>query len=81
MSTFTEMVIQMRSRKILVTAVIGLLLISVVAPVVAFGESECEPTGIEDCTWQDWLVWLAEYFVWIMSRPDGPPPVPSCLVE
>jgi hypothetical protein len=71
----------MRSRKILVTVVAGLLLASLVGPAVAFCGINCdsEPTGIEDCTLQDWLEWLVKYTIWLMSRPDGPPPVPSCL--
>lgn len=68
----------MRSRKILVTIVAGLLLIGLFGPVVA-APARCNPLGIEDCTIQDWLEWLIEMFAWIMGRPDGPPPVPGCL--
>ena len=81
MSTFGELVIQMRSRKILVTVVVGLLIVSMVAPMVASCGSDCEPAGIEDCTWQDWLEWFVELLVWLAGRPDGPPPVPWCLLE
>lgn len=74
------MVIQMRSRKILVTIVVGLLLVGVVGPVIARSD-RCNPLSIEDCTLQDWLEWLIEMFQWLMGVPDGPPPVPGCLLE
>lgn len=72
----------MRSRKILVTIVAGLLLVSFVGPMVAAARSDCKPTDFEDCTLQDWLEWLIELFKWLIAgRPDGPPPVPWCLQE
>lgn len=74
------MVIQMRSRKILVAVLAGLLLIAVVGPVVTLCEGDTNTQGIEDCTMQDWLEWLAEMLNWIMSgRPNGGPPIPACI--
>jgi hypothetical protein len=74
------MVIQMRSRKILVAVLAGLLLITVVGPVVTLCEGDTSTQGIKDCTPLDWLKWLIEMMNWIMSgRPDGGPPIPECL--
>lgn len=67
----------MKSRKILVVALIGLLVVSFLGPVVALCQSGCNNT--DQCTIQDWMEWLVQYLLWLMGRPDGPPPVPYCL--
>ncbi|MBU7027586.1 MAG: hypothetical protein HXS48_11685 [Theionarchaea archaeon] len=71
----------MRSRKILVAMVAGLLLVSLIAPAVAV-RGNCNPTGPKECTLEDLLEWLIAYFQWLITgRPDGPPPVPWwCIV-
>jgi hypothetical protein len=74
------MVIQMRSRKILVAVVAGVLVVSFLGPAVAFCGNDCETTELEQCTIQDWLEWLAELFIWITGLPDGPPPIPGCII-
>ncbi len=66
----------MRSRKILVAMLVGLLLVSVFGPAVSAGYTGSRPNN---CSIQDIMEWLAKLFVWITSgRPDGPPPVPTC---
>ena len=74
------MVIQMRSRKILVAVVAGLLVVSFQGPVVAFCGDDCETAGIEECTIEELLEWLVELFIWIMGLPNGPPPIPGCII-
>ncbi|MBU7032588.1 MAG: hypothetical protein HXS53_08655 [Theionarchaea archaeon] len=71
----------MSSRKILIVVMAGLLLVTCLGPVIATCGDNCSTTELEDCTLQDWLDWLWDMFVWIMGRPDGPPPVPTCLIE
>jgi hypothetical protein len=71
------MVIQMRSRKILAAVLVGLLLVSALGPVVAFGE-DSDSLDYSTCTLVDWLQWFIEYMTWIINgRPNGPP-VPNC---
>ncbi|MBU7042608.1 MAG: hypothetical protein HXS47_03370 [Theionarchaea archaeon] len=69
----------MSSRKILIVVMIGLLSVTCLGPVIATCGDNCSTDGIEDCTPVDWLEWLWKMFIWLQSRPDGPPPVPSCL--
>ena len=66
----------MRSRKILVAVVIGLLLVGAIGPAVAVGDTEA--VDYSACTTSDWIQWFLQYLIWIANgRPNGPP-VPQC---
>ncbi|MBU7018055.1 MAG: hypothetical protein HXS44_11150 [Theionarchaea archaeon] len=70
----------MRSRKILVAVVAGLLVVSFLGPAVAYCGNDCETTELEECTIKELLEWLVELLVWMMGLPDGPPPIPGCII-